>query len=69
MVATTETIKESARQVKDHVVGEDEETYAGHILTFQLSTTYVPAASKSTTRKQIGGRIYYRIDAARASLW
>jgi hypothetical protein len=61
MVATTKTITDSIRQAKDHVLGEDEKRYAGYILTFKLSTTYVLASSKFATRKQIGERIHYQI--------
>jgi hypothetical protein len=54
MVATSKIIKDS-RQAKDRVLGEDEKTYASHLFVVELSATYVPVASKSAARKQIGG--------------
>ena len=53
MVATIETIKDSVRQAKNDVVGEDDKTHVGHILTFQLSTTYVLGFSEFATPSRI----------------
>jgi hypothetical protein len=61
MVVTTKIIRDSTKQAKDGVVGEDEKTYASYIFAVELSTTYVLAALKSVARKQIDGRMHYRI--------
>ena len=34
MVAASETIKDSVREAKNHIMGKDEKAHANHILTF-----------------------------------